>query len=534
MANASALHDVVPSTIPAALDRAVRLWPEQTAVVDGDRRVTWPELADRAEAVSTSLVGSGVQPGDRVALWAPNSLDWIATALGVYMAGAVLLPINTRFKAPEAAHVLRTAEARLLITVTDFLGNDYLDVLSRDEALAASMELVILSGPAGTHTTWAEFLKRTQQTTKDEVSRRISALTADDPSDIVFTSGTTGLPKGAVLTHGAGTRMYTEWSARVGLQHGDRYLALYPFFHCAGLKSVVLACILKGATIVPCPVFDVDTVMRLVERERITMLPGPPTLYQSMLAADLSGYDKSSLRAAVTGASVVPMELVRRMHSELGFATVVTAYGLTETTGTVTTCRFDDPVEVIASTSGRPVPGMEVRVVNPSGDVVDHDESGEILVRGFAVTPGYFADDEATTATIDEKGWLHTGDLGAVDAGGNLRITGRIKDMFIVGGFNAYPAEIENVLLGHSEVAQAAVVGVPDERLGEVGFAFVVPKPGSTPSPVELFDHCSQRLANFKVPRRVELVPGLPLNPSGKVVKFELRDRAIESMAKNP
>jgi acyl-CoA synthetase (AMP-forming)/AMP-acid ligase II len=527
-----ATEEGVPPTLPAALDRAARRWPEQTAVVDGDARPTWPELSERARAVAAALIGSGVQAGDRVALWAPNSLDWIATAFGVYQAGAVLLPVNTRFTAPEAAHVLRTAGARLLITVTDFLGRDYAEAPAQDDALASTMELVVLSGPPGGGTPWPEFLARGGPQAAGEAAARSAALTADDPADIIFTSGTTGRPKGAVLTHGAGTRMYTEWSRRVGLRHGDRYLALYPFFHTAGLKSVVLACILRGATIVPCPVFEVETVMRKVEAERITFLPGPPALYQSMLAADLSGYDRSSLRAAVTGAAVVPVELVRRMREELGFASVVTAYGLTETTGTVTACQHDDPLEVIAGTSGRPVPGMELRITDRTGRVLPAGEAGEVLVRGFAVMREYFADPEATAAAIDPGGWLHTGDVGVLDEAGNLRITDRIKDMFIVGGFNAYPAEIERVILTHPSVAQAAVVGVPDSRLGEVGCAFVVPRPDAAPGDAagaaELIAWCRERLANYKVPRRLEFVPRLPLNPSGKVLKFELRALAAE------
>lgn len=247
---------------------------------------------------------------------------------------------------------------------------------------------------------------------------RGTTLTADDVSDIIFTSGTTGRPRGAMLTHGASTRTYTEWSAAVGLRHGDRYLVVYPFFHCAGLKSAVLACVLVGATIVSCPVFDVDVVMGLVERERISMLPGPPSLYQSLLDADLDGYDRSSLRPAVTGASAVPVELVRRIRDEVGCASVATAYGLTETTGTVSSRRHDDPIETIATTSGRPIPGMAVRVVDQRGADVPAGQPGEVPVRGFAVMRGYWCDPVATAEAIDADGWLHTGDVGVLDERG--------------------------------------------------------------------------------------------------------------------
>jgi HIP---CoA ligase len=486
--------------------------------------VTWAGLADRMTRAARAYAASGVRPGDRVALWAPNSLDWIVASLGVYAAGGVLVPVNTRFKGAEAAHVLRTAGARLLVTVTDFPGADYLGMLAGEPDLMKTLEVVVLSGPPGDATSWTRFLDRAG--TGEEPLDREQRLGPGDVSDIIFTSGTTGTPKGAVLTHGASTRSYVTWSETVGLRHGDRYLVVYPFFHCAGLKSAVLACILTGATIAPCPVFDVATVMDLVVKERISMLPGPPALYQSLLNADLSGYDSSSLRLAVTGAASVPVDLVRRMREDLGFASVVTGYGLTETTGTVSMCRHDDPVELIATTSGRPIPGMEVRVVDRAGADVPAGEPGEVWVRGYAVMRCYFDAPAATAAAFTPDGWLRTGDIGILDAGGNLRITDRIKDMFIVGGFNAYPAEIENMISRHPDVAQVAVVGVPDERLGEVGFAYVIPRQGSTLTEAGLIAWCRGEMANFKVPRHAEFVQALPLNPSGKVLKFELRARA--------
>jgi len=520
----------IPPTIPAAVRRAARLWPDEEAVVDGGQRVTWAELADRMTRAARAYAASGVRPGDRVALWAPNSLGWVVASVGVYAAGAVLVPVNTRFKAAEAVHVLRTAGARLLVTVTDFLGADYIGMLAGDPDLMKTLEVVVLSGPPGDATPWPRFLDRAGQPGGPLAAEE--SLGLDDVSDVIFTSGTTGTPKGAVLTHGASTRSYVVWSEIVGLRHGDRYLVVYPFFHCAGLKSALLACVLTGATIVPCPVFDVATVMDLVVRERISMLPGPPALYQSLLNADLSGYDTSSLRLAVTGAASVPVDLVRRMREDLGFASVVTGYGLTETTGTVSMCRHDDPVEVIATTSGRPIPGMEVRVVDRAGADVPAGEPGEIWVRGYAVTRCYFDAPEATAAAFAPDGWLRTGDIGVRDGEGNLRITDRIKDMFIVGGFNAYPAEIENLMSRHPDVAQVAVVGVPDERLGEVGFAYVIARQGSAPTEAELIAWCRDEMANYKVPRHVEFVPALPLNPSGKVLKFELRDRAREAVAR--
>jgi HIP---CoA ligase len=521
--------NTVPNTVPAAVRRAAALWPDEDAIVDGITRLTWAELAAMMTQAARAYAASGLRPGDRVAIWAPNSLDWVVAALGVYAAGGVLVPVNTRFKGGEAAHVLRTAGVKLLLTVTDFLAADYIGMLAAIPDLRGQLEVVVLSGPPGDATSWQDFLHRSGTSSAPLEAER--QLTGDSTSDIIFTSGTTGKPKGAVLTHGASTRSYVTWSDVVGLRHGDRYLVVYPFFHCAGLKSAVLACILTGSTIVPCPVFEVATVLELVQKEKVTMLPGPPALYQSLLNADLSGYDRSSLRLAVTGAASVPVDLVRRMRDDLGFASVVTGYGLTETTGTVSMCRHDDPIEVIANTSGRPIPGMEVRVVGQDGGDVPPGEPGEVWTRGYAIMKSYFNAPEATEEALTEDGWLKTGDVGVLDQAGNLKITDRIKDMFIVGGFNAYPAEIENIMSQHPEIAQVCVVGVPDDRLGEAGYAYVIPRAGTAPAAAEIIAWCRDQMANFKVPRHVELVQRLPLNPSGKVLKFELRDRARATVA---
>jgi acyl-CoA synthetase (AMP-forming)/AMP-acid ligase II len=512
-------------TIPGALETAAAAFSGREAVVDGDLRLTFTELHHRAIRVARALVGSGVDAGDRVAIWAPNSVDWIVASFGVYAAGAVLVPFNTRYRGNEAGHILGTAGARLLLTVTDFMDTSYVDLLEGVEGLDALQEIVILSGaaPAGT-TAWEEFLARADAVPQAEAGARSAAVEADDTSDIIFTSGTTGAPKGAMLGHGPSVRTYQAWSELVDLREGDRYLVVYPFFHTAGLKSGVLACVLQGATIYPLPVFDVPKVMALVDQEKITMLPGPPTVFQTILHhADLASFDLSSVRSAVTGAAVVPVEVIRQMRDVLGIRTVVTGYGMTETTGTISMCRHDDPPEVIALTVGRPLDGVEVRVVDDKGVDVAAGQPGEFIVRGFNVMKGYFGD-AAATADAFLDGWLKTGDVGFVDGDGNLHITDRKKDMFIVGGFNAYPAEIEAVLLAHPDVAQVAVVGVADERMGEIGVAFVVRHAGAGVEPAQLLSWAWERLAKYKL-SRVELVDALPLNPSGKVMKFKLREQ---------
>jgi acyl-CoA synthetase (AMP-forming)/AMP-acid ligase II len=364
---------------------------------------------------------------------------------------------------------------------------------------------------------------------------RWQSITGDDLSDVIFTSGTTGRPKGAMTSHAQTLRTFATWASIVGLAEGDRYLIVNPFFHTFGYKAGIIACLMQGATIVPEPVFDVDKVLATVAAEHITVLPGPPTLYQSILDHPRRAeYDLSSLRLAVTGAAVVPVELIKRMRSELTFSTVLTAYGLTESTGTVTMCRRGDDPETIAQTSGRAIPGLEVRVVGIDGVDLPRGEPGEIVVRGYTVVSGYFEDPDATAEAIDPDGWLHTGDVGVMDDAGNVRITDRKKDMFIVGGFNAYPAEIEGALLAHPSVAQVAVIGVPDERMGEVGCAFVVPRTGTDVGTLaeELAAWSRDQMANYKVPRYVEVVYALPTNASGKVLKTELRESFAQRTVK--
>ena len=512
-----------PTTIPAALIQAARRFGDREALVDGEARWTFTDLADAALGSAAAMSAAGVERGDRVAVWAPNGRLFVAAALGAVAAGAVLVPLNTRFKSDEAAWILRRSGARLLITDNGFLGHDYVGML-RDAELPSLTEIITPNGSGSL--SWASFLRRGSGVTRDETLARAGAVTADDVCDMFFTSGTTGRPKGVMTTHGQNIRVYTAWADGVGLRLGDRYLVINPMFHTFGYKAGLLACIIRGATIISQPVFDAAEAIRLIGHERVTVLPGPPTLYASLLDHPArAGQDLSSLRLAVTGAAVVPVPLVMRMRAEL-FREVVIAYGLTESCGTVTVGDPNADPETACRTVGRAIAGTEVIIGGPDGAPLPPGASGEVLVRGYNVMRGYFEDPAATSAALDPAGWLHTGDVGTLDADGNLRITDRLKDMFTVGGFNAYPAEIEQVIARHEEVSEAAVVGVPDARLGEVGCAFVVPRPGAAPTEAEIIAFCRERLANFKVPRSVRTVAELPRNASGKVLKTELRDLA--------
>ncbi len=524
--------DDLPTTVAGALERAATLFPQMEALVEGDLRLNYPELLAAVDEAARALIGSGIEPGDRVAIWAPNCAEWVIACSAVHRVGAVLVPLNTRFKGSEAAYILNTSRARMLFTVTDFLDTDYVELLGDRAELPHLEEVVVMRGAApASAVTWADFLGRSADVPVHAADERAAAIGPDDLANILFTSGTTGKPKGAMLRHSALVRAYWAWASVVGLREGDRYLVVNPFFHSFGLNSGILASYLKGATIIPHAVFDVPAVMKRVQEEKVTMLPGPPAIYQTMLDhPDRDPYDTSSLRLSVTGAAAVPVEMIRRMREELTFKTIVTGYGLTEAHGMATMCRHDDDPEIISQTSGRAIPDIEVLVVDEKGVEVPRGESGEIVIRGYVVMPGYFENPEATAEAIDAEGWLHTGDIGVMDDAGNLRITDRIKDMFIVGGFNAYPAEIEDAILRHPAVNQVAVVGVPDARMGEVGMAFVVLRPGATLTEADLIAFCREEMANYKVPRHVRFLDALPLNASNKVLKFQLRDEGVASL----
>ena len=499
------------------------------AVVDGDRRVSFTDLVADARRVTGALVTSGIEPGERVAIWAPNRYEWLVSALGILGAGAAVVPVNTRFKGEEVRYILERSGARAVFTVGEFLGMDYAATLAELRPDLPNLSQVIgFDDAAKADRSFDAFLRAGDAVADATVDARWGAVQPDDVSDVLFTSGTTGAPKGVLMTHAQTLRQFSDWCAMAGLRTGDRYLIVNPFFHMFGYKAGCLASLMQGATIIPKPVLDVEDLLHTVAAESVTVLPGPPTLYQSILDhPDRDGFDLSSLRVAVTGAAVIPVDLIRRLHGELPFSTIITGYGLTEA-GTVTGTGPDDDFTTVATTVGRARPGLEIRIADDDGVAQPVGEAGEVLVRGYSVMRGYLDDPEATSATLDADGWLRTGDLGTLDERGCLRIVGRKKDMFIVGGFNAYPAEIENLLLGHPEISRVAVVGMPDERLGEVGMAFVLTTPGAALVPEDVIGWARTAMANYKVPRAVEMVDELPVNAAGKVEKEVLRARAAD------
>jgi acyl-CoA synthetase (AMP-forming)/AMP-acid ligase II len=476
--------ETIPEMVLSTADR----FGDLEAIVDGESRLTFSELVLRVRRAAGAFAEAGVSPEDRVAIWAPNSAEWIIAAFGLLTAGGTLVPVNTRFKEAEAFDIIVRSGAKMVLVQKGFLGLDF----------TAPAGVPVIDIKSGFLASGSPFSRQVQ---------------GDDIADIIFTSGTTGRPKGVMMPHSATLRLYAEWNELAGTRPGDRYLIVNPFFHIFGYKAGVIASMIRGMTVYPLPVFDIERVLDIVDRERITVLPGAPTIYHELLAARRrGGHDMSSLRVAVTGAAGIPVDLIRRIREELPFQSIMTGYGLTEA-GTITASRPGDSFEDIATTVGTPCDGFELRIA----------ADGEVLARGFAVMKGYFDDPAATAAAIDPDGWLHTGDLGVLTDAGRLKIIGRKKDMFIVGGFNAYPAEIEGFLMSHPAVAQAAVIGVPDERMGQVGKAFIVLRDGASLTEADLIAWAKGAMAGFKVPRSVAFLAALPLNATGKVMKDHLK-----------
>jgi acyl-CoA synthetase (AMP-forming)/AMP-acid ligase II len=510
-------------TLPQVIALAAATYGDKVAITDGAYELSYVDLNAARIDSSRAFLAAGLEKGDRIAIWAPNIYQWIIAAIGAQSLGAVLVPLNTRLKGAEAAYILRESGAKFLFTVSDFLNVSYPELLQGQE-LPDLEQIVMLSGEADGAVSWQAFLQAGEFVETEQVEALSASIGPDDTLDLLFTSGTTGKPKGVITSHGQNIRVFDVWSSTVGLRSTDNYLIINPFFHSFGYKAGWLAAFIRGARIIPVKNFDLDAVLAQIEREKISMIPGPPTIYQSLLAHPKRGnYNLSSLRLAVTGAAPVPVKLVDDMRETLGFEVVVTAYGLTETCGVVSICRPDDSAERISHSSGRAMEGVEMKCVDLQGRDVGPGTEGEICCRGYNVMRGYFNNPEETRLAISDDGWLKTGDVGVMDDDGYVRITDRIKDMFIVGGFNCYPAEIENGLCSMPGVARAAVIGVPDERMGEVAKAYIIMAPDCMLDEAAVIAWARDNMANYKVPRSVVFVDEFPMNAGGKVLKNELR-----------
>ena len=502
------------TTIPQVLFDQAKRRPNALAIEDGDWRLSYGELAAQVKQAAGVMRSMGLKHGNRFGIWAPNCAEWIIIALAGQSLGAIMVTLNTRYKGAEAADIIRRSHCKQLFTVKGFLGHDYPAMLEGQD-LPKLQNIIVIREEAGREA-FEKFLKR-------EASPIDKSVVEDsDISDIIFTSGTTGAPKGAMTTQAQNVQVFESFTDAIGMTENDRYLVVNPFFHSFGYKAGWLSCLIKGAAIFPLAVYDPKDVLQRIERDKITVMPGAPTIFQTLLShPDLGMHDISTLRVATTGATTIPVDLIRRMNEDLGIDDVFSAYGLTESTGVVSLCQKGDNFETIATTCGRPLPGTELRLVDDDGKDVGDGEEGEIWVRGFNVMQGYLDMPEATAETITSEGWLKTGDIGKQDEKGYIKITDRKKDMVIVGGFNVYPAEIEKALLQHPLIVDVAVIGVPDERLGEVTQMHVVTSEALSQD--YLIAWCRDNMANYKVPRSVAFHKSLPRNASGKVMKYMLK-----------
>jgi acyl-CoA synthetase (AMP-forming)/AMP-acid ligase II len=526
-------------TLPDVLRATANARPAEQALLDGEVSLSYADLHGEVQTTARALVALGIGHGDRIGIWAPNCWQWVGSALAVTYIGAVLVPLNSRYTGHEVVDIARRTRARVLFVADGFLGRSQLGELRKAAAgeggggfpIPGLPDLVAVvripypgSGDVDDALTFPELAALADGVPLETVEALADAVSPDDVADILFTSGTTGRSKGARSAHRQTVMTAREWAEHGRVSAADRYLIVNPFFHSFGYKAGILVCLLHGAAMLPQSVFDLRRTLRVIRDERVTLLAGAPTIFQALLDAPGRGErDTSSLRLAVTGATIVPVALVERMQAELGFDLVLTAYGLTEAV-VATMCRPGDPDALVAGSVGRAVESYELRIGRPGGNEPrPAGVEGEVLLRGENVMLGYLDDPEATAEAIDGDGWLHTGDIGRLDDRGYLTITDRLKDMFITGGFNVYPAEIEQVLARLNGVVESAAIGVPDERLGEVGKVYVVRRGGSDLTEDDVLAHCKERLANFKVPRQVAFIDELPRNLSGKVLKRDLR-----------
>ncbi len=532
-------------TIGQALRQTAQRCPDRTAVAGMGERWSFAELDRRADALAHGLAGLGVSRGDPVAVWLTNSPQWVACWMACVRLGAILVPVNTRFKLEEVSYILRQSEARVLIAMDRYWDIDYLGMIGAmvpELAAGASGSLHSEQLPAlRAVVLWKDLQQpgtTDLATVQADGAQRQSAghtLPEADPSDpviIVYTSGTTGHPKGAVHSH-AILRNAANIARVMNIGPDDVILGHMPFYHVAGAFTAVIPSVMLGCTLITMPQWTPDEALATIERERVTLFGGIPTHFIDCLdAIRRQPRDVSCLRSAWIGGAPVTPDVALAARSELGLRSLQAVYGMTETTAATVFSEHDAPLEILCENKGRPIGEFEVAVVDPaSGQALPAGQTGEVRVRGHIVMLGYYRNPEATADAITPEGWFRTGDLGEFDEQGYLKITGRLKEMFIVGGSNAYPAEIERLLQSRPQIKQAVVVGVPDRRLGEVGFAWVQLHEGQSVCEQDLVRECRAAMADYKVPRHIRFVDDFPRTSTGKIQRFVLAQQARESLA---
>ncbi len=522
-------------TLAQVLEATAADYPDRPAVIYEGNKISYGDLYRAVTRLAAGLVKLGIQPGDKVAIWMPNLPEWISAHFAIAKAGAVVVPMNTRYKTHEVRYILANSEAKAVFFTPGFLDIDFGGML-RDvqDDLPELAEIIAVGEHMEGARSFDEVLDLGEdEEALDELERRQSAIDPGECVFILYTSGTTGHPKGAMLSHHNMAENARHITEILKTTPKDKFLLVVPFFHCFGCVMGILGAVTWGAGILPVPVPRPGEALRLIQDEGVSILYGVPTMFVQWLEAQREAqreerpYELSSLRTGIMAGAPCPVEVMRGATDELGCNSCI-CYGLTEASPVITMTRFDDSVERRVETVGRPLPGVEVRIVDDARKPVPVGEPGELACRGYNVMLGYWNDPQATEEMIDEEGWLYSGDLATVDEDGYVRIVGRKKDMIITGGFNVYPAEIEDVLFTHPGVQNVAVVGVADKIMGEVAMAFLTPREGHKLEPEEVAEFCAQRVAGFKVPRYIVVAPEFPMTPSGKVQKFRLRERGDE------
>ena len=522
---------LLEETIGANLDRTIERFGERDALISCQqgRRYTYSELGAAVDELARALMAAGIERGDRLGIWSPNCAEWVLVQYATAKAGVILVNINPAYRTTELEYALKQSGCRMLISAPAFKSSDYRAMVEEVHSNLPKLEQVVyLDGED-----WDALLAGAEPIGQDELEALGRELAPHDPINIQYTSGTTGFPKGATLTHhnilnngfyiGEGCR-YTE---------ADRVCIPVPFYHCFGMVLGNLACTTHGtAIVIPAPAFDPEATLAAVAGEGCTSLYGVPTMFIAMLRHErFADYDYSSLRTGIMAGSPCPVEIMKRVIDRMHMSEVCICYGMTETSPVSTQTAHDDPLEKRVGTVGRVHPRVEIKIVDPeTGTTVPRGVSGELCTRGYSVMSGYWNDPDRTAEAIDADGWMHTGDLATMDDEGYLNIVGRIKDMVIRGGENIYPREIEEFLHSHPEVADVQVVGVPDERYGEELIAYVIPEPGASPDPDALREFCRGRIAHYKIPRYVKLVDEFPMTVTGKVQKFKMVEQAIDEL----
>jgi len=525
-------------TLSQVLRDTADRFPARPAIFDpSGLSMTYEELNAEVDRLARGLLDLGVAKGDKVGLWMPNVPEWVSAYFAIARIGAVVVPMNTRYKTHEVEYILDNSEATTLFAVDAFAKIDYLEMIAEIRPKLPNLKHVVIVGNAGeTGHAYGDVVKKGEGLTADEALAEREAQC--DPTDnvfILYTSGTTGNPKGAMLSHHNIAKNAEQVTEVLHSTEEDVFLVAVPFFHCFGCVMGIAGSVTWGAAMVPMQVFKAREALELVERFGISVLYGVPTMFVLELEearkgkADGAAYELSTLRTGIMAGAPCPVEVMRGTMDELG-CNVSIAYGLTEASPVITMTRFDDSIERRVETVGRALDGVEVKICDDDHNPVPIGEMGELACRGYNVMLGYYRAPEITSKTIDEEGWLYSGDLATIDEEGYVQIVGRKKDMLICGGFNVYPAEIEEYLFTHPKVQNVSVIGIPDDVFGEVSAAYIIPREGETIDPQEIVDFCVGEIANFKVPRYVEIIDAFPMTQSGKVQKFKLREIANGAM----